>query len=156
MNIKSPLLILALTTFGAINAFAQSNAVEITDYTSTAGTNNLNGTLSGSFKAVNPNSNSVSWNVLLEGTDIYGNNVSVPIDAGSMTPLLGVTVSTNGTTNKTPQNINFRGAIPNDGTLHKTAGTGYNLRLYTGTNITVLSAGTQQGAKRRCDEEPVS
>jgi len=146
MNIKFPLLAFLVTIATAASTFAQTDVVEITSYTSTPGTNNLGGALAGSFNAVNVNSNNaVNWNVLLEGTDIYGNPVSVPIDAGSLAPLLGVTVNTNGSITKTPQAVNFRGSIPNDGTLYKMAGTGYNLRLYTGTNVTVLSAGTQRG-----------
>ncbi len=103
--------------------------------------------LSGSFAAVNTDTNPVPWRVLLEGSDIYGNRVAVPIANGSLDPLLGVTVTTAdgvSTTNKAPVPQTFSGSIPNDGTLHNVSLPGYSLNLYTGTNVTTDSPGDSQ------------
>lgn len=108
----------------------------------TVGTNSLNSSLSGSFKVKGPNTDSSEasqWRVLLEGADIYGNSVSVPLDSGSIQPLLGGS-------NAQTATINFSGSIPNDGTLHNLDG-GYSVNLYFGTNVTAVSPGLRQAGQ---------
>lgn len=119
-------------------------AQEISGWAVTPGTSNIDSALSGGFSAVNTSSNAVPWRVLLEGRDIYGNSLAVPIATGSLDPGLGVTVSANGTTNKSPVPQTFNGTIPNDGTLYNMTGSGYRLNLYTGTNLTVISPGDRK------------
>ena len=150
MNIHIPLMRPLLLLAGFLPLFSQTlKAQEISGWTAAGGTNNLNGALIGSFSAVNTDTNRVPWRVLLEGNDIYGNPVAVPIANGSLDPLLGVTVTTNSTgstTNKAPVAQNFSGTIPNDGTLYQISesGPGYRLNLYTGTNVTALTPGVRQ------------
>ena len=106
MNIHTPLIRLLLLLAVILPLFSQTlEAQEISGWTAAGGTNNLNGALIGSFSAVNTDTNRVPWRVLLEGNDIYGNPVAVPIATGSLDPLLGVTVTTTAgvsTTNKSP------------------------------------------------------
>lgn len=152
MNIHTPLTRLLLLLAIFLPLFSQTlkaQEIEISGWTAAGGTNNLNGSLSGSFSAVNTDTNRVPWRVLLEGNDIYGNRVAVPIASGSLDPLLGVTVTTTAgvsTTNKAPVAQTFSGTIPNDGTLYQISesGSGYRLNLYTGTNVTALTPGVAQ------------
>lgn len=108
------------------------------------GTNALSASLTGSFVVKGPDTGSSpsnQWRVLLEGRDIYGNTVAIPLDQGTIQPLLG---------GEDPQTatINFSGPIPNDGTLYNVSDSGYRLNLYFGTtNVSATSAGDLQAGQ---------
>ena len=145
MKLTQPLARLALPLF--LVSLLLSNSVRAQNFDGwtppPAGTNTLNATLSGSFKAKGPDTGSSpanQWRVLLEGSDIYGNSVAIPLDSGTINPLLGGS-------NAQTATIDFSGTIPNDGTLHKAGDNGYRLNLYFGTNVTVTSAGAIQAGK---------
>jgi hypothetical protein len=145
MKLTQPSARLALPLF--LVALLLSNSVRAQNFDGwtppPAGTNTLNATLSGSFKAKGPDTGSSltnQWRVLLEGTDIYGNSVAIPLASGTINPLLGGS-------NAQTATIDFSGTIPNDGTLHKAGDNGYRLNLYFGTNVTVTSAGAIQAGQ---------
>lgn len=113
-----------------------------------AGVKKLKDGLNGSFTAKGGSNTTTPtpWRVLLEGTDIYGNEFYYQVARGTVPAIPGTTNEPN------TVEIPFGGSIPNDGTLHNYDGTdtnnlpaGYSLALYFG-EATVTEAGDSRPA----------
>lgn len=102
-----------------------SHAQIIGNWTVKTGTFQLNESISGSFLVTGPVAADVHYRVVLQGTDFYGNAVTILLQSSDLPVLAGPAPNQPAQT----ATINFSGTIPNDGTLH---GSNYTVALYTG------------------------